>query len=159
MGAYKPLKWLQFKLTGNVYRSEWAGGLSDGNYTEGSSLTFNGSFTSTVTIKKNTSLQFLAIYYAPGDYPQGHADAFYYFDFILKHSFFNKKLNLGLRTHNTFDSGLYHYTAAGQTYFTENWYRYEGPVFIFTLSYKLNNFKQKASEQGVRMDFDSGLDH
>jgi len=158
MGVYKPLEWLQFRLTGNVYRSEWAGGLSDGNYIEGSSLQGNGSFTSTFTIKKNTSLQFLAIYYAPGDIPQGWADAFYYFDFILKHSFFNKKLTLGLRTHNTFDSGLYHYTASGESYFSENWYRYEGPVVIFTLSYKLNNFKQKQPKEGVRMNFDSGLD-
>jgi hypothetical protein len=157
--TYKPMEWLQFRLTADVYRSKWEGDLLDGNSLEGSSLLWNGNFTSTLTVKKNTSLQFLAIYYAPGEIPQGNADAFYYFDFILKHAFFNKKLTLGLRTHNTFDTGLYHYTSTGDSYYSENWYRYEGPVFIFTLNYKLNNFKQKPSKEGVRIDFDSGLDH
>jgi hypothetical protein len=159
MGAYKPYEWLNIRLTVNAYHSQWSGKLMDGNELDANSLLWNGSFTSTVIFKKNTSLQFLAIYYAPGEIPQGKADAFYYFDFILKHSFFNKKLTLGLRTHNTFDTGLYHYTASGEDYYAENWYRYEGPVFIFTLSYKLNNFKQNKSDHSVRMDFDSGLDH
>jgi outer membrane receptor protein involved in Fe transport len=158
MGMYTPAEWLQFRLSLSAYHSQWEGSLSDGNQLEGSSLQGNGSFSSTFTIKKNTSLQFLAIYYAPADIPQGHSDAFYYFDFILKHSFFNKKLILGLRTHNTFDSGLYHYSVSGSNYLSEGWYRYEGPVFIFNLTYKLNNFKPRASNPGVRMDFDSGLD-
>lgn len=159
LAVYKPVDWLQFRLTADGYHSQWQGALADGNDLEGNSFQMNGSFAPTVTIKKNTSLQFLAIYYAPGEVPQGHADAFYYFDFILNHSFFNKKLILGLRTHNTFDTGLYHYSTTGNGYDAEDWYRYEGPVFIFTLSYKLNNFKQKQVKDGVRMDFDSGLDH
>ncbi len=159
MGTYTPLDWLQFRLALSVYQSTWEGTLSDGNSLQGSSMMGNGSFTSTFTIKKNTSLQFLAIYYAPGEIPQGHADAFYYFDFIIKHSFFKKTLSLSLRTHNTFDSGLYHYSASGKNYYSEGWYRYEGPVVIFNLTYKLNNFKPRADDSGVRIDFDSGLDH
>lgn len=159
LAVYKPVDWLQFRLTVDGYHSKWNGTLADGNELEGSSFQMNGSFAPTVTIKKNTTFQFLAIYYAPGKIPQGEADAFYYFDFILNHSFFNKKLILGLRTHNTFDTGLYHFTTTGNGYNAEDWYRYEGPVFIFTLSYKLNNFKQKQTDEGVRMDFDSGLDH
>ena len=31
--------------------------------------------------------------------------------------------------------------------------------FIFNLTYKLNNFKPKASEHELKMGFDSGLDH
>ncbi len=159
MGMYTPLDWLQFKLSVSLYHSAWDGTLSDGNNVQGSSLQGNGSFTSTFTIKKNTSLQFLAIYYAPGEIPQGHADAFYYFDFIIKQSLFKKALTLGLRTHNTFDSGLYHYTVSGDNFSSEGWYRYEGPVVIFNLTYKLNNFKPRVDDSGVRMDFDSGLDH
>jgi outer membrane receptor protein involved in Fe transport len=159
MGTYKPLGWLQFQVSANAYHSRWEGVLMDGNKLDGSSFQYDGSFTSSVTIKKNTTVQFLAFYYAPSEIPQGKADAFYYFDFILKQSLFKKKLTLGLRTHNTFDSGLYHYDVNGNDYYAENWYRYEGPVFIFTLGYKLNNFKPKQSDPGVRMDFDSGLDH
>ncbi len=50
-------------------------------------------------------------------------------------------------------------SVSGEDYYSENWYRYEGPFFIFTLSYRLNNFKQKQPNECVRMDFDSGLDH
>jgi len=158
-GGYSPVDWLQFRVTADVYYSQWMGSLADGNNLDGEGLQMNGNFSTSFTIKKNTALQFLAYYYAPGEIPQGTADAFYYFDFILKQYLFKKKLTLGLRTHNTFDSGLYHYNVSGEDYYAENWYRYEGPVFIFTLSYKLNNFKQKQPTEGVRMDFDSGLDH
>ena len=158
-GGYSPVDWLQIRLTADVYHSQWNGLLADGTVLEGHGIQANGNFSTSFTLKKNTSLQFLAYYYAPGNIPQGSADAFYYFDFILKQSLFKKKLTLGLRTHNTFDSGLYHYNVSGKDYYAENWYRYEGPVFIFTISYKLNNFKQKQSKDGVRMDFDSGLDH
>jgi len=158
-GGYTPVDWLQFRLTADLYYSQWAGALADGNNLDGHGFQMNGNFSTSFTIKKNTAFQFLAYYYAPGEVPQGRADAFYYFDFVLKQYLLKKKLTLGLRTHNTFDSGLYHYNVSGEDYYSENWYRYEGPVFIFTLSYRLNNFKQKQPGEGVRMDFDSGLDH
>jgi len=158
-GGYTPVDWLQFRLTADLYYSQWSGVLADGNSLDGHGFQMNGNFSASFTFKKNTAFQFLAYYYAPGEIPQGTADAFYYFDFVLKQYLLKKKLTLGLRTHNTFDSGLYHYNVSGEDYYAENWYRYEGPVFIFTLSYKLNNFKQKQPAEGVRMDFDSGLDH
>jgi hypothetical protein len=49
--------------------------------------------------------------------------------------------------------------APGEGFTTESWYRYEGPVVIAALTWKINNLKPKASRHEVKMDFDSGLDH
>jgi hypothetical protein len=68
-------------------------------------------------------------------------------------------LNLTLRTHNTFDTGLLTYTENGTNYVSETNYKYEGPTFIFSLSYKLNNFRKRQPDIGLGSDFDSGLDH
>jgi len=113
----------------------------------------------TFLISKNTFLQFLTIYYAPSSVPQGYTDSFYYFDFIFRQQFFDKKLNFTIRTHNTFDTGELHYVQKGNDYKSENWYRYEGPTFIFSLNYKFNNYKKYTNTNQLERDFDSGLDY
>ncbi|MBN2663782.1 MAG: TonB-dependent receptor [Bacteroidales bacterium] len=158
MVNYNFTKWMKISAGISSYYSCWNGNLSDDNILKNSSLITNGNFRSTFTITKTTTLQFMAIYYAPSKMPQGYIDNFYYFDFIAKQQFFDKKLSLTIRSHNTFDTGLMYYTITGNDYYTENWYKYEGPTFILSLSYKLNNFKQRKSEN-VEIDFDSGLDH
>jgi outer membrane receptor protein involved in Fe transport len=157
--TYKIFKWLKMDLNSSLYYSEWKGSLPDGETLKENTVVFSGSFKPTFMITPVTDLQFLAIYNAPTEDLQGKTSSFYYFDFIFRQQFLKKKFIVTLRTHNTFNTGLYHYTIKGENYTTENWYRYEGPVFILGLSYKINNIRQRASHNEVRMDFDSGLDH
>jgi len=158
MIAYNPLKWLRFNLSFSSYYVRWNGSLADNTLLKNEGFVNSGNFRSTFVISKNTYLQFLAFYYAPNNAPQGYTDAFYYFDFILRQQFFKKRLSLTVRTHNTFDTGLLHYTYAGNDYTSENWYHYEGPTIYFNLSYTLNNFKQPKTRK-IEIDYDSGYDH
>jgi len=155
---YSPWKWLKLDLSGSAYYSTWSGTLSDGEVLNGHSLNVSGILKTVFIITPLTDLTMLAIGYAPTTDIQGSVSSFYYIDFIFRQQFLKKSLVLTLRTHNTFNTGLYHYTASGENFSTENWYRYEGPVIIAGLSYKLNSFRQKPSRHEVRMDFDSGLD-
>jgi len=155
----KATKWLDLSLMLNTSYSSWNGQISDGNELNGSTFLWYGYFNMTFKLYKTTSLQFITTYYGPGDIPQGHADAFYYFDFILKQSFFDNKLNLTARSHNTFDTGLYKYTTAGTNYQLYGEYLYEGPTFILSLSYRLNHYRNSKSNKKVKQDFDGRLDH
>ncbi|MCK9203942.1 MAG: TonB-dependent receptor [Bacteroidales bacterium] len=157
--TYKPWKWLKLELSSSLYYSQWNGALSDGEKLDDHTVIYSGNFKPVFFITPTTDLTFLAIYYAPSKNIQGNASSFYYFDFIFRQQFLKKKLIFTLRTHNTFNTGLYHYTTNGESFTTENWYRYEGPVIIAGLSFKINSIKQRSSPHDVRMDFDSGLDH
>lgn len=108
--------------------------------------------------KEKTYIQFMAIYYAPSILAQGEISNFYYFDFILRRSFLERKLMVTIRTHNTFDTGKFIYTTNGDNFNSESWHKYEGPTFILSLSYKINNYKPKRLKNNVEMNFDSGMD-
>ena len=158
MLSYNPNTWLRLNLGGSCYYAEWEGKLSDNFTLNDQSLVANGNFRSTFLIHPNTSLQFIVMYYAPARTPQTQSEAFYYFDFILRQYLLDKKLSLTLRTHNTFDTGLLKYTVTGEGFTSAERYRYEGPTAIFSLSYKLNNYKLRNTPR-PEIDFDSGLDH
>ena len=150
-------KWWSINASANVYYTELEGNVENGGDISQSTITGNGRFMNTFSLKTNTYLQFMAVYYAPGVFAQGTTEDFYYFDFIIKQYFFKRKLSLSLRTHNTFDTGKYIYTTNGTNYSDNSFYNYEGPVFLFGLSYKINNYKQKNRET-IEQNFESGMD-
>ena len=156
---WKPWRWLKLDYGSSFYYSWWSGTLSNGSQLRDQSPDFTCTFKPVFIITPITDLTFQAIWYAPSRNIQGLTSSFYYFDFIFRQQFLKKKLILTVRTHNTFDTGLYHFTASGESFSTESWYRYEGPVAIVALSWKINNLKPRAARHEVKMDFDSGLDH
>ena len=100
----------------------------------------------------------MAVYYGPSIQPQGKSKDFYYFDFFVKRNFFKRQLTVALRSHNTFDTGIYIEDTEGVDFKAHTWFKYEGPTFMMTLTYSLNNFKLKRTGNNVDMNFDSGLD-
>jgi len=158
MTIYKPWKWLRLELGVSIYYSQWNGTLSNNEILDNHTWNFSGNFKPVFYLTSTTDLTFQAIYYAPSTDIQGYTYSFYYFDFTFRQQFLKKKLIFTLRTHNTFNTGLYHFTTVGDQFSTDNWYRYEGPVIIAGLAFKINSIRQRASPHEVRMDFDSGLD-
>lgn len=156
---WKPWRWLKFDFGSSLNYSWWEGTLSNGETMKNQTPDFNCTFRPVFIITPITDLTFQAIWYAPSRNVQGITSSFYYFDFIFRQQFLKKRLILTVRTHNTFDTGLYQYTVSGNGFSAENSYRYEGPVVIAALSWKINNLKPRASRHEVKMDFDSGLDH
>jgi len=156
---WKPWRWLKLDFGSSLYYAWWDGVLSNGEVLKNHTPDLNCTFRPVFMITPITDLTFQAIWYAPSRNVQGLTSSFYYFDFIFRQQFLKKRLILTVRTHNTFDTGLYHFTASGEGFSTESWYRYEGPVVIAGLSWKINNLKPRAARHEVKMDFDSGLDH
>jgi len=150
-------KWWSANASLSAYYTKIEGEISDSYYISESAVSGNGRLMSTFKFKTQTNFQFMAVYYAPGINPQGTSEQFYYFDFILKQYFLKRKLSVTFRTHNTFDTGKYFYTSEASNFNSNSFYIYEGPVFILSASYKINNYKQK-KRTTADQDFDSGMD-
>ncbi len=150
--------WWRMNLNASAYYNTMEGALKTGYQVDNQSFMWNGSFRTTFIMKK-TYLEFLAIYYGPSILPQGKSQDFYYFDFFLKRSFLSRSLTVALRSHNTFDSGIYIEDSRGTNFKAHTWFKYEGPTFMMTLTYKFNNFKRQKTTDSPDMNFDSGLDH
>lgn len=150
--------WWRMNLNASAYYNTMKGTLKTGYLVDNQSFMWNGSFRTTFIVKK-TYLEFLAIYYGPSVLAQGKSQDFYYFDVFLKRSFLNRSLTVALRSHNTFDSGIYIEDSQGTNFKAHTWFKYEGPTFMMTLTYKFNNFKRQKTTDSPDMNFDSGLDH
>ena len=150
--------WWRVNLSASGYYYNLKGTLNSGYNVDNSSFAWNGSFRTTFIVKRKTYLEFLAIYYGPSILPQGKSKDFYYFDFFIRRNFFKRSLTVALRSHNTFDTGIYIEDTKGVNYKAHTWFKYEGPTFMITLTYRLNNFRRHRSSNELDMNFDSGLD-
>ncbi len=159
MGNINIAAWWRMNISANVYYYKINGTLKSGYDVDNSSLAWNGRFKTTFIVKKKTFLEFMTVYYGPSILPQGKVRDFYYFDFFVKRNFFNRKLTVALRSHNTFDTGIYIEDSEDTNFKAHTWFKYEGPTFMITLTYRLNNYKRKRSNNNMDMNYDSGLDH
>lgn len=159
MGQVNLKTWWKMNISANAYYYQLQGNLKSGYEVDDAGMGWNGSFRTTLILKKKTYLEFMAIYYGPSILPQGRSQDFYYFDFFLKRNFFNRKLTVALRSHNTFDTGIYIEDIEGPNFIAHTWFKYEGPTFMMSITYKINKFKRKSSSNQPDMNFDSGLDH
>jgi len=159
MGNLNINSWWQMNLSASVYYNTLQGTLESGYEVDNASLAWNGMFKTTFIVKKKTFLEFMTVYYGPSTLPQGKAEDFYYFDFFARRSFFHRKLTVALRSHNTFDSGIYIEDSEGTNFKAHTWFNYEGPTFMATVTYKFNNYKRKNAGNNLDMNYDSGLDH
>jgi len=151
-------KWWRMNVSGNFYLYKLSGTLNSGYNVDNSGFAWNSFLKTTFIVKKKTFLEFMAVYYGPSILPQGKSQDFYYFDFFVRRNFFNRKLTVALRSHNTFDTGIYMEDTQGKNFEANTWFKYEGPIFLLTFTYKLNNFNRKKSGNQPDMNFDSGLD-
>ena len=150
--------WWRVNVSANGYYYNLKGTLNSGYKVNNETFAWNGSFRTTFIINSLTYLEFLAIYYGPSILPQGSSKDFYYFDFFIKRNFFDRRLTVALRSHNTFDTGIYIENSIGTNYSADTWFKYEGPTFMMTLTYRFNNFKRQRLSNKLDMNFDSGLD-
>lgn len=151
--------WWKMNIGANAYYYKLKGLLKSDYLVDQIGFGWNGNFRTTFILKKKTYFEFMAIYYGPSILAQGKSKDFYYFDFFLRRNFFNRKLSVALRTHNTFDTGIYIEDIEGPHFKSHTWFKYEGPTFMISLTYKINHLKRSTSSNQPDMNFDSGLDH
>ncbi len=142
MFSHSLTPWWEFSLTGDLfsYRIE---GVKNNQSFETNSLNWTGRTSQTWYLGKTTKLQIDYRYDSPTVTSQGRTLSSWSINGALKSDFFNRKLSATLQVRDIFasgrhvsiidDAGLYHYQE-----FSPN-----APFVNFSLSYRINNYKQK----------------
>ncbi|MCD4792893.1 MAG: TonB-dependent receptor [Bacteroidales bacterium] len=145
-GNFQLLKWWMMYANANVYRYNIEGETA-GITTNSKSTNYDFRLNSTFIFAKTGRLQLNGFYNAPTVTSQGNREGFYFFGAAYKHEFFKRRLSVVVNARDIFRTGKYVYTSEGEGFITENERRREAPVITLSLSYKINNYKQKRGER------------
>lgn len=140
-----PLSWWNTDLLANIFYFQLNGSYADEVF-DRSSFSYNLRWNNYFTIKKNTKIQFNASYSSPIVNAQGRERYTLSFDGGLKQDLFNKQLSLGLQVRDMFNTYISRTYAEGSNFTSSRINNPRGPSLIFSVSYKINNFKAKKPE-------------
>ena len=148
-------KWWMLYANANVYKYMLEGEIA-GITTNSNSTNYDFRVNSTFLFAKNSRLQINGMYNAPTVTTQGSREGFYYFGAAYKHEFFKKKLSVVLKVRDIFKTGIYKYTIEGEGFSSSEEMFREAQVFTLSLSYKINNYKQKRGDREDMEDMNEG---
>jgi outer membrane receptor protein involved in Fe transport len=139
---YKPTKWWSFNLMGNLYRYRIVGNLN-GKDVDQSSNNWNARLSNTFNLTKTTKLQVDGMYNSPTTSAQGSRDGFAFTNVAVRQDLFKNKLNVTFSVRDVLNTAKFGFESKGTNFYSKSKFDMKSPVFSLTLSYKINNFKQK----------------
>ncbi len=142
---FAQIKWLELNASATIY-SYWIEGEIDGVEIDARSNNWNTRLNSSFNISPKTRFQLTGFYNGPSVTAQGKRKEFYYASMALRQDFLDRKLSATLQVRDIFGTMKYEFTSNGQGF--ESFVRFtrEPRVIMLSLSYKLNNFKQRRGE-------------
>lgn len=158
----RPTSWWMINLMGNVYdyRVE---GILDGISLNQQSSNWNTRFSNTFTLSKTTKLQFDGMYNSKTTTAQGTRDGFLFTNLALRQDFFQNKLNMTFSVKDVLNTAKFGFESSGSNFYSTKNFDMKSPVFSLSLSYKINNYRQKrggnadgGGDSGEGMDMGGG---
>lgn len=146
--------WFNLYASANLYSYNIDGDVTSGS---GSVQSLNSDFVlnSTFTIMKKTRLQISGFYNAPKVTTQGQQSEMYGVNTSVSHDFFKNKFTVVLNVRDVFQTQKFSFLADAPNLHTDFTMKMEAPVAMLTLSYKINNYKQRRSDDNQN-DFGGG---
>jgi outer membrane receptor protein involved in Fe transport len=143
----RPTKWWMINLMGNVYDYRIEGEIDDESIDQQSS-NWNSRFSNTFTLSKTTKLQFDGMYNSATTSAQGERDGFLFTNMALRQDFFDNKLNVTFSVRDVLNTAKFGFESSGDDFYSSRNYDMKSPVFSLTMSYKINNYRQKRGSNG-----------
>jgi len=128
--------------SGTLY-NYWLKGEINGASVDQSSTNFDSRLNLDMKLAKNTRLQLTGIYRGATASAQGTRDAMTFANVALKQDFLKNKLTATLQMQDVFGTMKFQGTSYGEGFRSVFKFQREPRVVQLTLSYKLNNFKNK----------------
>ena len=139
---YRITKWMKMTLTGNYYYYKIeANEESKTEERESNNFNINGNLNFNIT--KMMRLQLTGFYRGPSVTAQGDIAAFTMVNSALRYDFFNHKLAATFKVRDIFQTMRHEMDSYTNTFNTHNSFYRQSPTFSITLSYRINNYKQK----------------
>jgi len=151
-------KWLIVNASTSMYRYRITGTL-EGASVDRTSTNWTGRVNTTFLFSDNSRMQIQGFFRGPSVSAQGDRDAMIFTNVSYRQDFMKKKLTATVSVRDPFGTARFEGESYGDNF--KRWFRWEREprVVMFTLSYKLNNFKEdrnNGGEGGGGMDMDSG---
>lgn len=147
----KLIKWWDTNIMGSFYKYI-IDSIIDGELNTRESNNWNARWNNTFKIAKSTQLQLNANYTGPSASTQGTREGMFMTSAGFKQSFLNNKISGTLQVNDIFRTGRRISRNEGEGFSEYNERFRLAPAVTFTLSYKLNNFKQKKKQHDEEMD-------
>lgn len=148
---YRIAKWMKLNVTGNYYYYKIeANEEAKTDERESNNFNFNGNLSFTIT--QFMKLQLTGFYRGPSVTAQGDMEAFTMMNSALRYDFFNHKLTATFKVRDIFNTMRHEMTSYTQTFNTYNKFYRDNPTFSITVSYRINNYKQKRKSSMGEME-------
>ena len=139
---YRIAKWVKLNLTGNYYYYMLeANEEAKTEERQSNNYNFNGNLNFTIT--PLMKFQLTGFYRGPSVTAQGDIQAFTMMNSALRYDFFNHKLSATFKVRDIFNTMRHEMTSYTDQFNSYNKFYSNNPRFSITLSYRINNYKQK----------------
>jgi len=150
-------KWINFNVSGNLYRYKLIGSISEADVANSSTnydsrLNLNFRFTPT------TRLQVQGFYQGPSITAQGRREDFLMTSAAIKQDFFKEKLSATLQIQDIFGTGSFNFVAEGPNFYDSINRVRESQVVRLTLGFRINNYKKQNGTRDEGPENGSGMD-
>jgi outer membrane receptor protein involved in Fe transport len=149
MFSLSPTKWWDMELSANLFNYRLDGELTyiqeDKVVVEKldrNSTNWNSRFNNTFKMWEKTVFQLNSRYNSSSVTAQGTSSGFFTLDAAFKMSFFKKTLSANLQGRNLLGTAIRERTSEGLGFSSYSKYEPKSPVFVISVSYRFNNFKQ-----------------
>lgn len=153
----EPKKWLRLNLSGDIYRYQIKGGNISNNDLK-SSTNYEMKSNITARFGLNSRLQLNAFYVGPSVTLQGEREGFFSTSIAYRHEFFKRSLSATLQVRDLLGQMKHEFNVVGENF--EQYVRFtrEAPVVMLSLSYRINNYKdrQQRGENGMESNGGGG---
>ncbi|MBN2761548.1 MAG: TonB-dependent receptor [Bacteroidales bacterium] len=139
--------WWLFTLSGNLFHYTLSGE-NEGEYITRSTTSWGGNANMIFKLKWDARIQLMGMYRGPSVTLQGERKGFFFTNLAVRKDFLDRKLSVTLNMRDVFQTGKFSFTSEGSGFYTSQEFRRESPIIMLTLSYRINNYKQKRNGNG-----------
>ncbi len=150
---WRALKWLSMNASANVYDYRITGDIvSSQTATQSTNWGFRSNLS--FTLPASTRLQLTGFYRGPSITAQGESEGFFMTNMAVRKDFMDKRLTATVQVRDVFGQMRHEFTSMGSQFYSYNQFERESPVVNFTISYKINNYKDRGQKRGNDMDME-----
>jgi outer membrane receptor protein involved in Fe transport len=146
MGNFNITKWFMFNTGGSIYNYYIEGDINDTEIND-HALTYRMWLNPTFKIPKtDTRIQFNSYYGGPSIRAFSKTDPYYSVGVGIKQEFFKKKLSVSIGADNIIHAETWHSVTDSGNFYSDSYYYIPGWKYRVSLTYRLNDFKQRKDD-------------
>jgi outer membrane receptor protein involved in Fe transport len=155
-GNFRFNKWLNVYASANLYSFNLRGELLS-ETADIRSFNYDFVLNSTFSITKTTKFTLTGFYRAPTITAQGLRSEIYGVNVALSQNLLKNKLSLTLRARDVLQTMKFNFLAETEGLYTNFNFKMDSPIVVFSVSYKLNNYKQRRNDPETETNFGGGI--